>query len=334
MKKIMTVFLALIMTLSFTACGASAKTAAYDMAPSEAMPAAAPAAMPEPMVEEAEYGFSSMDNSYSKATVAGAGEDSAPENASAAANIDPEKIIYSATANIETTEFEKSIAALNSMVESLGGFIQSSSLSGGNYYSTAAGYASNRYASYTVRIPSVHFNEIMNNLSSLGNVPYSYTYSENISAQYYDTQARLEAYKVQETRLVEMMEVAQTVEDIITIEDRLTELRYRIESLQSSLNNWDRQVSYSTIDLSIQEVEVYTPATAVKYGDQLSLAFKTGLQRAGEFFKQLLIDVLAYLPVLVFVAIAVVVIIVIVKRTDKKKAAQKAKAQELKEDNK
>ena len=45
----------------------------------------------------------------------------------------------------------------------------------------------------------------MGSLSTLGNVPYSYTYTENVSAQYYDVQSRLTAYKTQETRLLEMM---------------------------------------------------------------------------------------------------------------------------------
>ena len=65
-------------------------------------------------------------------------------------------------------------------------------------------------------------------------------------------QSRLTAYKTQETRLLEMMEKAQTVEDTITIEEKLTELQYKIDSLQSSLNIWDRHVNYITISLNVQ----------------------------------------------------------------------------------
>jgi len=319
MKKTIALILTLLMVFSLCACGAGAKSTAamYDTA----VPAEAPAAAYEMAEEESAYGLSSANGTAD----AMAGADDA--DLSASDTLDPEKIIYSANATVETTEFDKTIDGLNAMVSELGGFIESSSLSGSNYYSTSRGYDSNRYASYTIRIPSKYFSQMMNSLSTLGNVPYTYTYSENISAQYYDTKARLEAYQTQEDRLVEMMSVAETVEDIITIEDRLTELRYKIESLQSSLNNWDRQVSYSSINLEVQEVAVYTPETAMTYGDQLALAFKTGLENAGRFFRQLLIDVLSALPVLVFLVIVAVIVIVSVKKSRRKKAALAAAAE-------
>ena len=170
----------------------------------------------------------------------------------------PEKIIYSADATVETTEFDKTLEELAALIKEYGGWVQSSSINGANYYSISRGSSYNRSADYTIRIPSDKFQTVMGSLSTLGNIPYSYTYTENVSAQYYDVQSRLTAYKTQETRLLEMMEKAQTVEDTITIEEKLTELQYKIDSLQSSLNNWDRQVNYSTISLNVQEVGEYT----------------------------------------------------------------------------
>ena len=51
-----------------------------------------------------------------------------------------------------------------------------------------------------------------------------------------------------------MLEKAETVEDIINIEDKLTNVRYNIDSVKSRLTNWDRQVSCSTVNLSVEEV--------------------------------------------------------------------------------
>ena len=91
------------------------------------------------------------------------------------------------------------------MIEKEGGFIESSSVNGSNYYDSARGYTSRRSATYTLRIPSEKFAGIMSNLSTFGNVPYTYTYTENVTAQYYDVQARLKALQAQEKRLLEMM---------------------------------------------------------------------------------------------------------------------------------
>ena len=168
----------------------------------------------------------------------------------------------------------------------------------------------------------------MGSLSTLGNVPYSHTYTENITAQYYDTDARLTAYQTQEARLLEMMEAAETVEDLIAIEEKLTELRYQIESLQSTLKNWDRQVAYSTLDLEIQEVIEYTPESRMSYGQELALALTNGLRRTGEFFKDLLLAIVGALPALVILAVVLAILIPVWKKHRKARRAKKNPAPE------
>ena len=173
------------------------------------------------------------------------------------------------------------------------------------------------------------FNELMNSLSTLGNVPYTYTYTENVTAQYYDVQARLKALQAQETRLLEMMELAETVEDIITIEDKLTDVRYRIDSFQSSLNNWDRRVAYSTLNITVKEVQVYTPETVTKitYGEELRRAFTDALKNAGQFFKDLLVFLVSALPTLVILAVLLLLFRPLLKKLQEKaKARREAKS--------
>ena len=299
MKKRIALLLALLMTLSLCACGSSSKnqmasyteSAAYDSSPMEPAPNAAPAS-----------GFAAMDS------VASAGEYGEYDSGTEGGDVpdeNPEKIIYSADATVETTEFDKTLEELAALIKEYGGWVQSSSINGANYYSISRGSSYNRSADYTIRIPSDKFQTVMGSLSTLGNVPYSYTYTENVSAQYYDVQSRLTAYKTQETRLLEMMEKAQTVEDTITIEEKLTELQYKIDSLQSSLNNWDRQVNYSTISLNVQEVGEYTEqqAVTISYGQRLLNAFTDSLKGAGRFFKNLLVFLVSALPTLVILAV-------------------------------
>ena len=215
-------------------------------------------------------------------------------------------------------------------MEAFGGWIESSSVSGSNYYQKSRGTASTRDASYTLRIPSKRFQELMDSLSGLGNIPYSHIYTENVTAQYYDVQAHLKAYQTQETRLLEMMELAETVEDVIILEDRLTELRYKIESLQSSLNNWDRRVSYSTISLSVKEVREYTPEEKVNptYGEELLQALKDGLENAGEFLKNLLVFLVEVLPVLIILVPIIWLVIWLLRKLIRKLTAKAAARRE------
>ena len=324
MKRILAFLLAALMCLGLCACGRANnaspnyKEAAYQMSGS-AMPA------PAPMEMNAAYDMAYEDAGFAMmntATSAGAKRD-AGESGTDAPEENPEKIIYSGDATVETTEFEKSVAALEKMIAEAGGFIESSSVNGSNYYDSSRGYTSKRSASYTLRVPSEKFAGLMSSLSDIGNVPYTHTYTENVTAEYYDVQARLKALQAQEARLLEMMEIAETVEDIITIEDKLTDVRYRIDSFQSSLNNWDRRVAYSTLSITVKEVQVYTPATVTKisYGEELWLTFTDALKNAGQFFKDLLVFLVSAIPTLVILAV-----LFFVFRPLLKKLRQKAKA--------
>lgn len=321
MKRSLALLLAVLMCLSLCACtrANSAAPAAQERAVSYN------AAMPAPMAEYASYdmayedaGFGMMNMAKNTAASRGA------ENADAdMPEENPEKIIYSGDATVETTAFEESVAALEAMIAEAGGFIESSSVNGSNYYDSSRGYASRRSASYTLRVPSEKFATLMSSLSDIGNVPYTYTYTENVTAEYYDVQARLKALQAQETRLLEMMEIAETVEDIITIEDKLTDVRYRIDSFQSSLNNWDRRVAYSTLNITVKEVQVYTPETVTKisYGEELWRAFTGALKNAGQFFKDLLVFLVSAIPTL-----GILAALILIFRPLLKKLAQKAKA--------
>ena len=335
LKRISALLLAAMMLLSLCACGSGGNRAQDKGAPtpqpySSYSYAAGDMAMEEAMMADGDmaYGLSAvpMAASVSTNTTAARGTESeAPSE-------NPDKIIYSADVTVETTVFDETIGQVSALVEEFGGWIEASSVSGSNYYQKSRGTASTRDASFTLRIPSGRFQELMDSLSGLGNIPYSHIYTENVTAQYYDVQAHLKAYQTQETRLLEMMELAETVEDVITIEDRLTELRYQIESLQSRLNNWDRRVSYSTIALSVKEVREYTPEEKVNptFGEELAQALKDGLENAGQFLKDLLVLLVEALPVLLLLIPIVWLVIWLLRRIIRKIAARAAAKREAK----
>lgn len=324
MKKTLALILALLMLLSLCACGAGSK-GSDTAAATESIQEAPAAAAEDSYGGLASYSNFAADYDYAEAEENGAGGGTGAE----AGEINPDKIIYSGEAEVETRDFDDSIAKLMEMLEQYGGWIESSSLSGANYYSISRGNSGNRSASYTLRIPSQHFETVMNSLSEIGNVPYTYTYSENVTTQYYDTQARLTAYETQEARLLEMMEKAETVSDVITIEEKLTELRYQIESLQSTLNNWDRQVSYSTLRVGVTEVGEYTPQPQQSYLQELWQALTGAFKNLGSFFKDFLVFLVSAIPTIIVLVILFFVFRPVYRKV---KARRKAKREGKSED--
>lgn len=321
MKKTLALILTFLMLLSLCACGAGSKGSDTAATTESIQEAPAAAAEDNGYGGLASYsGSYAADAEYEEAEEDGAGGGTGAE----AGEINPDKIIYSGEAEVETRDFDDSIAKLMEMLEQYGGWIESSSLSGANYYSISRGNSGNRSASYTLRIPSDKFETVMNSLSEIGNVPYTHTYSENVTTQYYDTQARLTAYETQEARLLEMMEKAETVSDVITIEEKLTELRYQIESLQSTLNNWDRQVSYSTLRVGVTEVGEYTPQPQQSYLQELWQALTGAFKDLGRFFKNFLVFLVSAIPTIIVLVVLFFIFRPIYRKVKARRKARKA----------
>ena len=152
--------------------------------------------------------------------ISGVTEGSATENLS-------EQIIYSAYAEIETTEFDASLEAVNALLEQYGAFVENSSVNGSNLYDTYSGTVSHRSASFTLRVPKESYSAMTSGLDTIGNVTYLSSNAENITAQYTDTESQLSAYELEEERLLDILSQAQTVEDMIELESRLSDIRYQ-----------------------------------------------------------------------------------------------------------
>ncbi len=344
--RILAVLICIILMLSLCACGngsysrkeqSSGYTTSYS-APSYSYD------YDELAVSEEAYGGFSSSGMYAAASASASstttsngssgvsgssGSGSASQSSDDSSDLNPEKIIYSADATVETTQFESTISALEAMIDGVGGWVESSSVTGANYSSISRGSKTNRSASYTVRVPNNKFDEMMSSLPALGNVPRSHVYTENVTSQYYDTQARLTTYQAQEQRLLELLDKAETVSDVIEIENELTEVRYRIESMQTSLRNWDRRVSWSSIRLTINEVSEYTPEVQKGYGERLKEALMEGLDNLSWYF----IDFVEALPVLAFFLLLLIILILILKRVirspkraERRRARKEAKA--------
>ena len=321
MKKTMTKVLLLILTLAMlTACltgcgGSSASSYKADSAPSagygNGMYDAADAEEAKP-----------AESSTSASSIAGSG------NTAPVSQPDfSEKLIYTADAEIETRNFDESVAAVQALLDRYGAFLESSYTGGRSYRSQYYGYTDYRSASFVIRVPKEHYAELTSGLSAVGNVTSMNTWVENITSQYTDVESRLKTYRTEEERLLAMLEKAETVEDMIAVESRLSDVRYNIESLTSTLRNWDHEVDYSTVNIHLQEVEELTSPTATQrtYGEKLRDGLTDTLSDVGRFFSNLLLWIVSALPVLVILAVIAVVVIILVRRGLKRRRSLPAR---------
>ena len=338
MKKKIAILIAVILAVSLlSACGASFDGAwnsgSSGSAPNAApMPSSAPGSSQYSMFEVDDYSSSfggvsmPMDMDMERWESYGddgiddmqdmSGDSSEPAFAGMA-----EKIIYTAYADIETVDFDESIERVYDLLGLNRAFIESSYIGGRNYSQSYYGYQTHRSANFTLRIPKDRFEAVTSGLGVLGNVTSLRTDAQNITSQFIDTESRLSSYKIQEERLLAMLEKADNVTDMISIEARLADIRYSIESLTSTLTNWQSQVDYSTLTLHIYEVERFTEIVPIQrtYWQQVGDGLRSRTRGVGEFFKDLFKWVVVNLPVFVILAIIAIAVVIIVRRKLRKR---------------
>ena len=267
---------AMALCLILTGCGSG--SAAYDSTAgmTESAPSKAPVAMPEAPKEMMDavttiVGGSSMDYEY---YIDGS---SASGNAGSQIYNDPDaKLIRRANLNIQTTEFDATVEQLYEMVSQLGGYFQNAALHGGGYWDANA----NRTGEYVIRVPAECYDRFMNQAGELGYVTYRNESTENIGEQYYDTEARLKTQRTKQERLLALLEKAETMEDIISLESALSEVEYQIEQLSSTLNRYDTLVGFATIELYLNEVYKLNEETGVtnSLGERMRRGFASGVE--------------------------------------------------------
>ena len=329
--RLLAVLLALgLLALSLTACAASSKyvaettasvsnSAAYDSAPMEE---------PAPTTQEtAEFEeMKSEDGALSMTTEVT--QDDAPEAASTDV---ASKIIYSADLSAQTTDFDAAISKLDAQIASFGGFIERSDINGDTRYNDdGTTSVINRWAYYTVRIPCGQFESFLHETEGFGNVTSTSRDAQNVTSAYTDYEARLSSLNTQEERLLDMLSKSEDVETLIALEQRLSDVRYEIESIERSLRNYDMQIKYSTVELDLREVEVYTPTVPVRrtFSQKLSDSLSDGWTGFTRGVQNIILGLASALPALILLAVIVIVVIVLVKNARKKRRAKFAAQQE------
>lgn len=297
--------LVLVMTLTllvslFAGCGAKSA----DYATEEASPMEEPMmyATKNEMVADEEMAVEDMSTSMQSA----GGSDEKGKETEGEVHTYAEKIIYSGRSYMETTEFDKAVTALEQAVQQFDGFIQDSNVNGNTRRnSDGTTVVVNRWGYYTVRIPSARFDEFMTMTEGIGNVISSGRTAENVTSKYTDYEARLESLNTQEERLLSMLKESGDLESLIALEARLSEVRYEIESIERNLRDLNQRLSYSTVTVEIQEVEVYTPTATIQrsFGEKIADAFRDSWQGFGRGVQNFAVWLVGAIPTLLVLAV-------------------------------
>ncbi len=177
----------------------------------------------------------------------------------------------------------------------------------------------------TIRVPQERFDSVMTQLEPLGKAANIRTGQDDVTMQYVDLESRLNNQKAQESRLVEILEMANNVEEVLEVERELYRVRGEIESMTAQFRYLSDQVNYSTIEISIKEevipTQTISPGAFENFGEKLLQSFIGGVNFVFRAISTVAVAMVALLPVVILLGIVGYLIWIITRRASRKKKA-------------
>ena len=234
-----------------------------------------------------------------------------------------QKLIRTVTLDAETEDMDALLTDVESRIAQLGGYVENR-----NVYNGKTTKRDNRRASLTIRIPADQLDQFVSQVSGISNVLTHNENTKDVTLNYVATESRITALQTEETRLLELLAMAESLEDLLVLEERLTDVRTELEKHKSQLKVYDNLVNYATVYLTVEEVVQYTEVEEDEpdptFWERAWDGCVSGLKNSWTLCKGLVILVISIIPYLILpgCVLAIVLVVRAIHRRKDKKAEQ------------
>ncbi len=227
---------------------------------------------------------------------ASAAADGSPQSTEPSPNADAranKKLILTSNMNVETMDLDELLDKLLPAIGKYGGYVQRSSTST---------RSNSRYYEAVIRIPAENYAKFLEEVKASGNTTYYAEETKDITDSYTDIQARLTSLKAQEAKVLEFYDKAESIDDLMAVESRLSDIRYEIEYYEAQIKNYDLLVAYSTLNLNVTETKVITPVSD-NFFARLGRSFANGWNNFTKGIGDFVIDLVYNVWTILFLAL-------------------------------
>lgn len=185
-----------------------------------------------------------------------------------------EKLIQTIGLELETKQYASTVDEIEALVKSLNGYIQSS------YIPRPRNDVefNNLEATLTVMIPTSSIEDFILKTGKTSNIVNERREAYNVTDIYRDTESRITTLKAKEIRLLELLQKSGSLSDLLMIETELSNTRYEIEQLQSSIKDFDTRIQYTQFNLTIREVYEFSPSDQASLWERIVEGFSSNAQ--------------------------------------------------------
>lgn len=207
--------------------------------------------------------------------------------------VEQKKIIKNGSLTLVVDNTDKAVSGITQMAESKKGFVASLNVSDDG--------DRGKKAWMSVRVPVDVFASAMEEIKALAQVVEAEGVNgQDVTEQFIDLEAQLKNLRATETQFLDVLKTAKTVEDILKVQDRLSQVRGQIESLEGQLKYLANQTDLATITISLSE----EPTVSLSFRDFrpitiIKTSFRVLAQGLIVIFNLLVRFILIVVPILV-----------------------------------
>jgi len=150
-------------------------------------------------------------------------------------------VIFTARLRLEVEEVDLTVYEIRLIAEDCGGFVSGMSTS------------KSEWGVITLRVPQDEFYDVIEEIENLGEVEERELKGEDITESYVDLEAQLVNLERAEVRLVEILEIAKNVDEVLKVEYQLNRVRGEIESITGEMKYLEGRVELATITITFRE---------------------------------------------------------------------------------
>jgi hypothetical protein len=165
-------------------------------------------------------------------------------------------VIKNASLSIVVEEPAVTMDLISSLAESLGGYVVSSNL----YRVQMDSGLELPQASITIRVPAEMLDEALDEIKSgAGQILSENIAGQDVTQEYTDLGSRLRNLERAEEQLVEILEASYDTDDVLSVYNRLVDIREQIEVIKGQMQYYEQSAALSSISVNIQANEAVQP---------------------------------------------------------------------------
>lgn len=156
------------------------------------------------------------------------------------------KIIKTANLVVEVDDLQSAFNKITDLANKGGGYVLNSST-----YCTDSSNVLN--GNITIKVSKEYFQQTLVQIESLGDIKNKGLSGQDVTAEFYDTQARLKQFYKQEERFLELIDKAKNIDEVLRVERELNRVRSEIEVMEGRIKYLSQMTDMATIDISLME---------------------------------------------------------------------------------